>query len=116
MYKRQLEPLTANGYKVFAISDSPSALNIFNKLHQEISLVITDIAMPHMDGRELIRQVKAIKPEINILAMSGYTKHIADKDGIREMDGFMKKPFESLYLLAVVRRILDAKRRSDIPV
>ncbi len=108
------EALTSHGYKVFAISDSPSALNIFRKIPDEISLVISDIAMPKMDGKEFIKQVKGIKPEIKIIAMSGHTKYISDKDGIREIDGFLKKPFESPYLLSVVRRILDAKPKSSI--
>ncbi|HTP03600.1 MAG TPA: PAS domain S-box protein [Nitrospirota bacterium] len=110
------EALTSHGYKVFAISDSPSALNIFRRIPQEIALVISDIAMPKMDGKELIKQIKGIKPEIKILAMSGHTKYIADKDGIREIDGFLKKPFESQYLLSVVRRILDAKPKNAIAV
>jgi len=108
------EALTSHGYKVFAINDSPSALSLFRKLPQEIALVITDMAMPHMDGKELIKQIKEIKPEIKILAMSGHTKYIADKDGIREIDGFLKKPFESPYLLSVVRRILDAKAKTAL--
>ncbi len=110
------ETLASHGYKTFAISDSPSALSIFKKIPQEIALVITDIAMPHMDGMELIRQIKEIKPEIKIIAMSGHAKYIADKDGIREIDGFMKKPFESPYLLSVVRRILDAKTRTSLTI
>jgi DNA-binding NtrC family response regulator len=103
------EALTSHGYKTFAISDSPDALNIFRKIPQEIALVITDIAMPQMDGKELIKKIKEIKPEVRIIAMSGHAKYIADKDGIREIDGFLKKPFESPYLLSVVRRILDAR-------
>lgn len=110
--KSMLEALTYHGYKVFAMGDSTSALKIFKKIHQEISLVISDIAMPAMDGKELIRQIKTIKPEIKILAISGHTKYIADKDGIREIDGFLKKPFESYHLLSVVRRILDMKIKS----
>ena len=108
------EALTSHGYKTFAIGDSPSALSIFKKIPQEIALVITDIAMPHMDGMELIKQIKEIRPEIKIIAMSGHTKYIADKDGIREIDGFLKKPFESPYLLSVVRRILDAKAKTAL--
>jgi PAS domain S-box-containing protein len=108
------EALTSHGYKVFAINDSPSALNIFKKLPQEITLVITDMAMPHMDGMELIKQIKEIKPEIKILAMSGHMKYIADKDGIREIDGFLKKPFDPPYLLSVVRRVLDAKAKTAL--
>jgi DNA-binding NtrC family response regulator len=110
------EALTSHGYKTIPISSSPNALNIFQKIPQEIALVITDIAMPQMDGTELIKKIKEIKPEIKIIAMSGHAKYIADKDGIREIDGFLKKPFESLYLLSVVRRILDAKTRTALTI
>ena len=108
--------LDSHGYKTVAIDDSQKALNIFKKIPQEISLVITDIAMPNMDGKELIKKIKEVKPDIKILAMSGHTKYVADKDGIREIDGFLKKPFESPYLLSVVRRILDAKTRTALTI
>jgi two-component system, cell cycle sensor histidine kinase and response regulator CckA len=107
------ETLSESGYKVFAMNDSISALNIFKKLPQEISMVITDIGMPKMDGRELIERIKEVKPEVKVIAISGQMKHIADKDGIRDIDGFLKKPFESTYLLSVVRRILDMKTKSS---
>jgi PAS domain S-box-containing protein len=109
--KSMLETLTTNGYKVVAAGDSMSALNIFRKISGEISLVVTDIGLPNMDGKELIRQIKNIKPEVKILAISGHMKYIADKDGIREIDGFLKKPFDNPYLLSVVRRILDMKTK-----
>jgi PAS domain S-box-containing protein len=110
------EALSSRGYKVIAVSDSPNALNIFRKIPEEIALIITDIAMPQMDGKELIRKIKEIKPEVKIIAMSGHAKYVADKDGIREIDGFLKKPFESPYLLSVVRRILDAKTRTALTI
>jgi len=110
------EALENHGYKTLAMNDSIDALAVFGKIPQEIALVITDIAMPNMDGKELIKKIKEIKPEIKILAMSGHTKYVADKDGIREIDGFLKKPFESHYMLSVVRRILDAKRRTSLTV
>jgi signal transduction histidine kinase/ActR/RegA family two-component response regulator len=110
------DALSSRGYKTIPVSSSTNALSIFQKIPQEITLVITDIAMPQMDGKELIRKIKEIKPEIKIIAMSGHEKYIADKDGIREIDGFMKKPFESTYLLAVVRRILDAKTRTALTI
>jgi signal transduction histidine kinase/ActR/RegA family two-component response regulator len=110
------EALENHGYKTFAMNDSIDALAVFGKIPQEIALVITDIAMPNMDGKELIKKIKEIKPEIKILAMSGHTKYIADKDGIREIDGFLKKPFESHYMLSVVRRILDAKTRTSLTI
>jgi PAS domain S-box-containing protein len=110
--RSMLETLTSHGYKAIGMSDSPSALHVFETLPQEIALLITDIGMPNMDGKELITQIKNIKPEVKILAISGQMKYIADKDGIREIDGFLKKPFEPAYLLSVVRRILDMKTKT----
>jgi CheY-like chemotaxis protein len=108
------ETLTSNGYKVFAMSDPSGAVGMFQKISQEIALVITDIVMPRVDGRELIQQIKSIKPEVKVLAISGYAKYVADKDEIKEVNGFLQKPFESPHLLSVVRRILDTKPRSAV--
>ncbi|MGE5807685.1 MAG: PAS domain S-box protein [Nitrospirota bacterium] len=109
------EALEGNGYKVFATSESNVALDIYRRIFHEISLVVTDIVMPHMDGKELIRQIKEINPEVKVLAVSGYTKYVAGKEEIRDIEGFLHKPFESYYLLSVVRRILDAKPKNFLP-
>jgi YesN/AraC family two-component response regulator len=70
--------------------------------------------MPQVDGKELIQQIKLIKPEVKILAISGYTKYVANKEEIKEINGFLQKPFESPHLLSVVRRVLDTKPRSTV--
>ena len=103
------DALTSHGYKVFAVGEPLAATGIFKKLAGEIDLVITDIVMPGLNGKELIGQIKAINPEVKVLAVSGYTKYVAPKDEIGEINGFLQKPFESYYLLSVVRRILDAR-------
>ena len=108
------ESLTGNGYKVVAVSDPSGALDTFKKISPEIALVITDIVMPQIDGKQLIQQIKLIKPEVKILAISGYTKYVANKEEIKEVNGFLQKPFESPHLLSVVRRILDTKPRSAV--
>lgn len=108
------DTLTTHGYKVFAISDPASGINIFQKLSGEIALVITDIVMPKLNGKELIAQLKSINSSVKILAISGYTKYVAPKEEIGEINGFLQKPFESYYLLTVVRRILDEKPRQDV--
>ncbi len=109
------EALETQGYKVFATSDSTIALDVYRKIYRETSLIITDIVMPRMDGKELIREIKQIAPNVKILALSGYTKYIAEMDQIKDIDGFLQKPFESYYLLSVVRRILDTKPKSAVP-
>jgi CheY-like chemotaxis protein len=109
------EALETQGYKVFATSDSTVALDVYRKIHRETALVITDIVMPRMDGKELIQEIKKIAPAVKILALSGYTKYIAEMDQIKDIDGFLQKPFESYYLLSVVRRILDTKPKNPVP-
>ena len=107
------EALTTHGYKVFATSDPAEALDLFKKMSHEIALVITDMVMPKIDGRELIKRMRAIKPNIKILAVSGYMKYVAEKEDIKEIAGFLQKPFESSELLTVMRRILDATLQSS---
>ncbi len=109
------EALETQGYKVFATSDSGIALDVYRKIYLETALIITDIVMPRMDGKELIQEIKKIAPGVKILALSGYTKYIAEMDQIKDIDGFLQKPFESYYLLSVVRRILDTKPKNAIP-
>jgi len=110
------DSLENQGYKVFATSDSTVAIDIYRRIFQDVALVITDIVMPGIDGRELIRQIKAINPDVKILAISGYTKYVGEKEDIKDIDGFLQKPFESYYLLSVVKRILEAKTKKFIPV
>ena len=110
------DSLESQGYKVFATSDSTIAMDLYRRIFHDVALVISDIVMPGIDGKELIRQIKAINPDVKVLAVSGYTRYVAEKDEIKEIDGFLQKPFESYYLLSVVRRILDTKSKKFIPV
>jgi nitrogen-specific signal transduction histidine kinase/CheY-like chemotaxis protein len=68
------EALEGNGYKVFATSESNVALDIYRRIFHETALVITDVVMPRLDGKELIRQIKEINPAVKVLAVSGYSK------------------------------------------
>ena len=110
------DSLENQGYKVFATSDSTVAIDIYRKIFHDVALVITDIVMPGIDGKELIRQIKVINPDVKVLAVSGYTKYVGEKEDIKDIDGFLQKPFESYYLLSVVKRILEAKTKKFIPV
>ena len=65
------EALTSHGYKVFAVDDSCAGLSIFKKLSGEIELVITDIVMPGLNGKDLIAQVKEMNPDVKVLASPG---------------------------------------------
>src|SRR3990172_9256309 len=104
------ESLEIYGYTVLATSNPVDALDLFKKEPDNISLVITDIVMPLMNGKELAKEMRAIKPGVRILEVSGYTGYV--EEGADKSEGFVQKPFESLYLLSTVRKILDTKVRT----
>lgn len=99
--------LESQGYKVLATTNPVYALDIFKEISDTIDLVISDIIMPLVNGRELIRHFKLIKPSVRILAISGYEAGTIDKRD-KDINAFIRKPFEGVYLLSVVRRVLDA--------
>lgn len=110
------ESLRSHGYRLIAASDPVNAVDMFRRLPQNIDLLITDIVMPGIDGKELIRQFKQNKPDVKVLAVSGYTKYVADKQDITTIDGFLHKPFETGQLLTAVRKVLDAKTPDFITI
>ena len=91
-----------------------AAIDIFKKLGSEIHLVISDIVMPLMDGKELIKTLRTIKPDIRIIAVSGFSDEAVNKD-ILKIDDFLKKPFEINQLLSKVRHVLDTGIRNLPP-
>jgi|WetSurSiteA1Bulk_404760.scaffolds.fasta_scaffold02095_4 two-component system, cell cycle sensor histidine kinase and response regulator CckA len=99
------EILEGHGYSVLPVSNSLNAIDIFRSHSETIQIVVTDIMMPLMEGNELIKNLKRIKPDIKIIVISGYSDAAVSKDKL--VDAFIKKPFESMELLSAVRRLLD---------
>jgi CheY-like chemotaxis protein len=100
--------LESHGYTVMPFNNPLTAVEIFKNQSSRIQLVITDIMMPLMDGAELIKNLRKVKPDIKIIAISGYTDtNIIDNKEII-VDGFVKKPFEKIEMLSTVRRLIDA--------
>jgi two-component system, cell cycle sensor histidine kinase and response regulator CckA len=103
------EILESHGYSVLPVSNSLNAIDIFRSNSETIQIVVTDIMMPLMEGNELIKNLKRIKPDIKIIVISGYSNTAVSKDKL--VDAFIKKPFESMELLSSVRRLLDTGSR-----
>jgi PAS domain S-box-containing protein len=102
------DTLEARGYRVVVADNPIYALDLFKNIAGEIDLVITDMVMPLVSGIELIRQFKAVRPEVKMIAMSGVDLGSVSREK-KDMNAFMKKPFDGVYLLSVVRRVLDAE-------
>jgi signal transduction histidine kinase/ActR/RegA family two-component response regulator len=100
--------LKASGYTVLAASHGEEALRILGEYSGPIHLLLTDIIMPHMNGRELARQVVASRPSTKVLYVSGYPDDTLLTAGLaRSKEPFLQKPFASDALLRTVRNLLD---------
>lgn len=102
------DTLESHGYRVHVADNPVYAQDLFIKIADEVELVITDIMMPLMSGTDLIRQFREIKPGIKIIAVSGIDAVAGAREG-KDVDAFIKKPFEGIFLLSLVRKVLDEK-------
>jgi PAS domain S-box-containing protein len=103
------ETLAAHGYRVLIANDPVLGLDVFKKMSHDIALVITDMVMPKIDGKEFMKRLREIHPQIRLLAISGYMKDVAEKSEIKNMAWFLQKPFEYRDLLVQIRQILDSR-------
>ncbi len=99
--------LSSLGYKVLSAADADEAIRIFKKYKEEISLVILDMVMPKKSGKEIFEMLKEIKPDVNVLISSGFSK----KDNIDEMikdgaRGFIQKPYRQASLSQAIAEVL----------
>jgi two-component system, cell cycle sensor histidine kinase and response regulator CckA len=100
--------LRRQGYRVFAAQDGASAIQICRQHEGPIHLLVTDVVMPIIGGCELARQVRAMRPEIKILFMSGYSEDAILHKGLLESSAsFLHKPFSTTSLTDKVREVLD---------
>jgi PAS domain S-box-containing protein len=101
--------LEGQGYQVLSASNGEEALSISQDLERDIKLMITDVVMPQMSGRELAERVLAVRPNLPVLFMSGYTDDAIVRHGLLEEKlNFMQKPFDSATVARKVREVLDS--------
>lgn len=103
-----VEVLNVLGYQVFEASSGLQALQLAELYKNPIHLLLTDVIMPRMNGRELAGKIKEIHPETTVMYMSGYTDDIISKHGVLEEDvHFLNKPFTPSILATKIREILE---------
>jgi nitrogen-specific signal transduction histidine kinase/ActR/RegA family two-component response regulator len=104
-----VEVLETEGYTVFSARRGAEALRLCAEQIMPINLLITDVVMPEMSGRELAEHLTARHPEIKVLFISGYTDDAIFRHGVQESNvAFLQKPFTTSELAAKVRSVLDA--------
>jgi CheY-like chemotaxis protein len=101
--------LAAHGYKVLEAHGVDDALVIFEQYTEPIHMLLTDVVMPRMGGKEVAKRLSSVHPEAKVLYMSGYTDNSIIRKGILE-DGtaFLQKPFAPGILARKVREVLDS--------
>jgi signal transduction histidine kinase/CheY-like chemotaxis protein len=102
--------LKVKGYAVLGAKDGEEALEVAGRYAGTIHLILSDMVMPKMSGIELVRRLKAIRPDIRVLFMSGYSVY-SNGDPEREFPDvpMLQKPFSSISLVEMVRKTLDAE-------
>lgn len=108
--------LERSGYRAMAAANGQEALALYTTHCHEIDVVLTDMAMPVMDGADTITALMSMNPVVKIIASSGLT----DSDGIRRaMDAgireFVPKPYSAETILTTLRRVLTSDSRATVP-
>jgi PAS domain S-box-containing protein len=109
------ELLARNGYRILEADSGETALRLTTSFDGPIDLLLTDVVMPAMSGRELARRIQALRPEVRVLYTSGYTDDLIAHHGVLAAGvSFLQKPFTQQQLLQKLRDILDHPRSSSI--
>ena len=101
--------LRDQGYTVLEAANGDEAMRLARELaHKKIHLVLTDLVMPQMGGKELVEQFKLLHPDTRILFISGYTDGIMiHQASLKPGTPFLQKPFSPMELARKVREVLD---------
>jgi CheY-like chemotaxis protein len=101
--------LTGAGYRVLVAEHGGDALRLVQATREPIALLVTDVVMPGMGGHPLAQRLIALRPELRVLFLSGYTDEAIVHHGVLQAGTpFLQKPFPPEGLLRKIRTILDA--------
>jgi PAS domain S-box-containing protein len=99
--------LSRNGYEVIVAANGPEAIDVGAGRPGQIDILLTDVVMPHMQGKEVAERVRAAQPGLRVLFMSGYTQGLLGAQGVLEPGiNLIEKPFSEASLLAKLRAML----------
>lgn len=105
------EILQMSGYKVFEAQRGSEAIEICEREHGPINMMVTDVVMPRMSGPQLADHLAEVRPDMKVLYMSGYTDSSVINHGVLASGtAFLQKPFTPASLLTKVREILNAEQ------
>ena len=103
--------LFAEGYTVLTATNGAEALDLFTARGNDVELLITDLVMPEMDGRELARRCCVLNDKLKVIFVSGYTRDsLLSRQTFDAGTEFIEKPFTSDVLLETIARVLRTER------
>jgi two-component system cell cycle sensor histidine kinase/response regulator CckA len=101
------EILKREGYEVLGAKDGNEALSVWDQHQGQIDLVVTDVVMPGISGKELVQRLRSVQPEIRVIYMSGYGSNILSSGNkFGSSAAFLQKSFRPAELSQIVRKIL----------
>jgi PAS domain S-box-containing protein len=98
--------LESFGYRVLTANDGTEAIALYAQHKEEISIVLTDMMMPYMDGQATIRALTKINPDVKIIAASGLSAHEKELENTDSIKGFLIKPYSAEKLLKALDNVL----------
>lgn len=106
-----IDILEENGYKVLTASDGAEGIDLFLKHHNEISLVLSDLGLPKVDGEKVFEAMKLRDPDVKVILSSGYLEPQLKSDLIHSgIKGFLQKPYSYIEVLEKIREVIDADK------
>ena len=101
--------LRAKGYRVFEASDGEEAIHISNLFADTIALLVTDVVLPRIDGKQVAKELNKLRPETRVLFLSGYPEDTLVRHGALQAGvNFLQKPFSIKALTSKVQSVLDS--------
>ena len=104
--------LESNGYRVLTTNEGSKAVDLYKQHQGEVQVVLTDMAMPRMDGQAVIRALREINPQVRIVANSGFfpdsSRSQSSVQRVVGADKFLVKPFTAISLLTTLHDLLKA--------
>jgi signal transduction histidine kinase/CheY-like chemotaxis protein len=110
----EVSVLESRGYKVLEAASGAAALKLVAEYRDPIDLLLADLVMPGMNGRELARQLEDLRPSMKVLYISGYAANVIAREGMSNIGmALLPKPFTGSQLTDRVREVLATPARAD---
>ncbi len=98
------------GYQVLYAADGQEGLDVFARERERVGLVLLDLSMPNLSGREVLQRIRAMEPDAKIVISSGYSEEgISDLVGDLGASGYIAKPYQMNELAHILREVLDSR-------